>query len=66
MMITDEDARALVKTLRDISARNASERDDYAGEYWGGQSDGRASAYKFAADWLEAIIHEEAENAQVF
>jgi len=55
-MITDEDAMALVRTLREISTKNAAEREEYESEYWKGQSDGRAGAYKLAAGWLEELI----------
>ena len=61
-MITDEDARKLVKTLRLTAKRNIEERDEQGGEYWKGQSDGRNGAYNLAADWLEQIIHKEADG----
>ena len=64
-MITDEDAGRLVKDLRKLAARNAAERGCHTGEYWKGQSDGRAGAYSLAAEWLEALIvpdDEEADN----
>lgn len=54
-MITNENARELVKTLRGIAKRNLEEREQ-GNEYWKGQSDGRASAYNLTADWLEALI----------
>ena len=64
-MITDEDAKKLVETLRRIATRNAADRGCHTGEYWKGQSDGRAGAYSLAAEWLEALIvpdDEEADN----
>lgn len=63
-MITDRQAKALVESLREISRRNASERGEQASEYWQGQSDGRASAYSFAADWLEKLIASDEEGAK--
>lgn len=61
-MITDEDARKLVKDLRVIAAKNAAAREEHESEYWLGQSDGRTGAYSLAAGWLEEIIHEEADD----
>ena len=62
-MVTDEDARKLVKDLRKVAARNAAEREGHDGEYWKGQSDGRAGAYSLAAEWLEALIVPDDEEA---
>ena len=59
-MVTDRQAKALVEGLRAIAKKNEEEREG-KGEYWKGQSDGRADAYNLAAGWLEQIIHEEDE-----
>lgn len=63
-MITDEDARELVKSLRICAARNKTDGDGADGGYLRGQCHGRSAAYALAAKWLEEINHEEAENAQ--
>ena len=60
-MITDEDAKLLVRNLRMIAKDNdkEAERRISHNATWRRHYEGRADAYRLAAGWLEGIIHEE-------
>ena len=63
-MITDEDAKRLVASMREIAEENAVQAQRAQSKAWRAHCEGRTDAYRLAAGWLEKLIPDkEADGA---
>jgi len=61
-MITDDDAKKLVATMREMADKNAEQARLARNAYGRSHHEGRADAYYISAKWLEDLIPKEAKQ----